>query len=109
MDESEALAQRKIEEARLIAGMRVSGRVERVRPGQEGYFLAEQARKSKAEAIVVGMRRRRGVPLYGQVLETVLRERPCRVIVVSESNEADGQDGAGGSRTPGPDFEDYGA
>lgn len=77
-------AQGKIERAKLIAGMRVSGRVERVRPGQEGYFLARQAKASKAEAIVMPLRSREGVPLYGKMLQTVLGERPCRVIVVSE-------------------------
>jgi len=84
MREEEKEAQGKIEQAKLIAGMRVSGRVERVRPGQEGYFLARQAKASKAEAIIVGLRTREGVPLYGKTLQTVLRERPCRVIVVSE-------------------------
>ncbi len=84
MREEEKEAQSKIEQAKLLAGMRVTGRVERVRPGQDGYFLARQAKASKAEAIVVGLRSREGVPLYGKMLETVLRERPCRVIVVSE-------------------------
>jgi APA family basic amino acid/polyamine antiporter len=84
MVEEEKEAQSKIERAKLIAGLRVSGRVERVRPGQEGYFLARQARTSKAAAIVIGLRSRRGVPQYGKTLETVLRARPCRVIVVSE-------------------------
>jgi len=84
MREEEKEAQGKIEQAKLFAGMRVTGRVERVRPGQEGYFLARQAKASKAEAIVMGLRSREGVPLYGKTLQTVLRERPCRVIVVSE-------------------------
>ncbi len=84
MAEQEKEAQSKIERAKLIAGLRVSGRVERVRPGQEGYFLARQARTSKAAAIVIGLRSRDGVPQYGKTLETLLRERPCRVIVVSE-------------------------
>ena len=84
MREEEKEAQSKIEQAKLFGGMRVTGRIERVRPGQEGYFLARQAKASKAEAIVIGLRSRDGVPLYGKTLETVLRERPCRVIVVSE-------------------------
>jgi len=84
MEEEEREAQSKIERAKLIAGLRVTGRVERVRPGQEGYFLARQAKASKAEAVVMSLRSREGVPLYGKMLETVLRERPCRVIVVSE-------------------------
>lgn len=84
MKEEERRAQGMIERAKLIAGMRVSGRVERVRPGQEGYFIARRAKASKAEAVVIGLRSRDGVPQYGKTLETLLRERPCRVIVVSE-------------------------
>jgi len=86
MPEEEKAAQGKIERAKLIAGMRVSGAVERVRPGEEGYFLAQQAEQSKAEALVMGMRRRGDKPVYDKVLETVLRERPCRVIVFSEGS-----------------------
>ncbi|MDQ2622653.1 MAG: amino acid permease, partial [Actinomycetota bacterium] len=84
MAEEEKKAQSKIERAKLIAGLRVTGRVERVRPGQEGYFLARQAKAAKAEAIVMSLSSRDGVPQYGKTLQTVLRERPCRVIVVSE-------------------------
>jgi len=87
MVQEEKVAQSKIEQAKLIAGLRVTGRVERVRPGQEGYFLARQAKASKAEAIVLSLRSREGVPLYGKTLQTVLRERPCRVIVVSEGTD----------------------
>ena len=86
MAEEEKKAQEKIERAKLIAGLRVSGRVERVRPGQEGYFLARQARTSKAAAIVIGLESRGGVPQYDKTLETILRERPCRVIVVTEDS-----------------------
>lgn len=84
MLEEEKLAQSKIERARLVAGTRVSGKVERVRPGQEGYFVARQAKAIKAAALVIGLHFRRGTPLYEKTLETVLRERPCRVIVVSD-------------------------
>lgn len=91
MAEEEQEAQGKIERAKLIAGLRVSGRVERVRPGQEGYFVARQARTSNAAAVVIGLRSRRGVPQYGKTLETLLRERPCRVIVVSEDPDTSRQ------------------
>ena len=37
-----------------------------------------------AAAIVVGLRYRNGAPLYDKTLQTVLGERPCRVIVVSD-------------------------
>lgn len=88
MREEESLAQGKIERAKLVAGTRVSGKVERVRPGQEGYSLARQAKAIKAAALVVGLRYRGGKPLYGKTLETVLRERPCRVIVASDGPAA---------------------
>jgi basic amino acid/polyamine antiporter, APA family len=87
MPEQEAEAQRKIEEAKLIGGQRVTGHVSRVRPGQAGYSVADEAAEIKAEAIVVGLRYRNGVPLYGKALQTILGERPCRVIVVSDPTD----------------------
>jgi APA family basic amino acid/polyamine antiporter len=80
----EAEAQRKIEEAKLIGGQRVTGHVARVRPGQAGYSISEEAELIEAAAIVIGLRYRAGVPLYDKTLQTVLGERPCRVIVVSD-------------------------
>jgi APA family basic amino acid/polyamine antiporter len=85
--ELEAEAQSKIEEAKLIGGQRVTGHVSRVRPGQAGYSVAEEAAEIKAEAIVVGLSYRNGVPQYDKTLETILGERPCRVIVVSDPSE----------------------
>ena len=84
MPEQEAEAQSKIEEAKLIGGQRVTGHVARVRPGQAGYSVAGEAAEIKAGAIVIGMRYRNGVPLYDKTLQTILGERPCRVIVVSD-------------------------
>ena len=84
MVEQEAAAQSKIEEARLIGGQRVTGHVGRVRPGQAGYALSEEAELIEAAALVIGLRYRGGVPLYDKTLQTVLGERPCRVIVVSD-------------------------
>jgi len=83
--EAEAEAQSKVEQARLIGGQRVTGHVERVRPGQAGYSIADEARLIEAAAVVVGLRYRDGRPLYDKTLQTVLGERPCRVIVVSET------------------------
>ena len=91
MPEQEAEAQRKIEEAKLIGGQRVTGHVERVRPGQAGYSVASEAAETNAEAIVIGLRYRNGVPLYDKTLQTVLAERPCRVIVVSDPTAAPAQ------------------
>jgi APA family basic amino acid/polyamine antiporter len=87
MPEQETGAQSKIEEAKLIGGQRVTGHVSRVRPGQAGYAVAEEAAEIKAEAIVVGLSYRNGVPQYDKTLETILGERPCRVIVVSDPSE----------------------
>jgi APA family basic amino acid/polyamine antiporter len=84
MREAEAEAQGKIEQAKLIGGQRVTGHVERVRPGQAGYSIAEEAKQIDAAAVVVWLRYRDGTPLYDKTLQTVLAERPCRVIVVSE-------------------------
>jgi APA family basic amino acid/polyamine antiporter len=84
LPEAEAAAQRKVEQARLIGGQRVTGHAARVRPGQSGYSVADEAEMIKAEVIVIGLRFRRGVPLYDKMLQTVLGQRPCRVIVVSD-------------------------
>jgi len=91
LPEREAEAQSKVEEAKLIGGQRVTGHVARVRPGQAGYSVAEEARRIEAEAVVVGLRYRNGVPQYDKTLQTVLAERPCRVIVVSDPAEGRGE------------------
>ena len=88
MPEQEAEAQSKIEEAKLIGGQRVTGHVARVRPGQAGLLdLRRGGGERGRAAIVVGLRYRDGVPLYDKTLQTVLGERPCRVIVVSDPAE----------------------
>ncbi len=55
LPEAEAEAQRRIEEAKLIGGARVTGHVARVRPGQAGYSVAEEAAEIKAAVIVIGL------------------------------------------------------
>ncbi len=92
LPESEAAAQSKIEQAKLIGGQRVTGHVARVRPGQAGYSIAEEAKLIAAAAAVVGLRHRGGRPLYDKTLQTVLGERPCRVIVVSEPDPQRGSE-----------------
>jgi APA family basic amino acid/polyamine antiporter len=85
--ERESEAQSKIEQAKLIGGMRVTGSVQRVRPGQAGQAIVEEARAIKAAAIVMQLRYRNGTPLYGKTLQTVLAERPTRVIVAAQPEE----------------------
>jgi APA family basic amino acid/polyamine antiporter len=92
MREEESEAQSKIEQAKLIGGQRVTGHVERVRPGQAGYSIAAEAKLINAAAVVIGLRYRNGRPLYDKTLQTVLGERPCRVIVVSEKGAERGTD-----------------
>jgi APA family basic amino acid/polyamine antiporter len=92
LPEAEAEAQSKIEQAKLIGGQRVTGHVHRVRPGQEGYAIADEAKLINGAAVVVGMRYRNGKPLYDKTLQTVLGQRPCRVIVVSDRSVHQGAD-----------------
>jgi APA family basic amino acid/polyamine antiporter len=94
MADREVEAQSKIEQAKLIGGQRVTGHVHRVRPGQDGYAISDEAKLVNAAAVVMGMRYRNGAPLYDKTLQTVLGERPCRVIVVSDRSVHDHTDGA---------------
>jgi basic amino acid/polyamine antiporter, APA family len=87
LPEQESEAQTKIERAKLIGGMRVTGSVQRVRPGQGGQAIVEEARAIKAAAIVMPLRYRNGTPLYGKTLQYVLAERPTRVIVAARPGE----------------------
>jgi APA family basic amino acid/polyamine antiporter len=55
----------------------------------------EEARDIRARALVMSLPpRRAGVSLFGKTLETVLTERPCRVII-------DSSRGVNGSRDQG--------
>ena len=78
----------------LDLALRVTGHVDRVRPGQEGYAISNEAKLINAAAVVVGLRYRDGKPLYDKTLQTVLGERPCRVIVVSDRSVHQGADAA---------------
>jgi APA family basic amino acid/polyamine antiporter len=84
MPEEEQRAQAAIDRARVRGGRRVSGHWEKVRPGGTGRRIVDEARTIKARAIVMGMPpRRAGATLFGKTLETVLAERPCRVIITT--------------------------
>jgi basic amino acid/polyamine antiporter, APA family len=86
----ESEAQAKIERAKLICGLRVTGTVARVRPGQAGAAIIGMAKRIDAAAIVMQLRYRNGRPLYGRTLQTVLAKRPTRVIVAARPEEARG-------------------
>ena len=84
MGEAEAAAQSVIEQARVQGGRRVTGHVERIRAGQAGRRIVEEAVDMRAAAIVLPLPRRiQGTSLFGKTLETVLAERPCRVVIES--------------------------
>jgi APA family basic amino acid/polyamine antiporter len=81
MPEQERAAQSIIEEAKVQGGRRVSGHWEKVRAGQTGRRIVHEAREMQAEVIVMPVTQPGGG--FGRALETVLRERPCRVIAES--------------------------
>ncbi len=85
MPQAEAAADSLIEQARLLGGHRVSGHWEKVRAGQAGRRIIEEAQDMRAAAVVLGLPRRvAGSSVFGKTLETVLAERPCRVIIESQ-------------------------
>jgi APA family basic amino acid/polyamine antiporter len=93
MPEQEGRASSMIDSARVRGGRRVTGHWEKVRPGQAGRRVVEEAKDIRARAVVMPLPpKRAGASLFGRTLETVLAERPCRVIIDSSSrvNSADG-------------------
>jgi basic amino acid/polyamine antiporter, APA family len=84
MPEKEGAARTVIERAKLQGGRRVSGRAMKIRAGQGGRAIIEEARQIHATAIVMPLPPRSGTTLFGKTVETVLTERPCRVIIESE-------------------------
>ena len=87
LEDAEAEANSLVEQAKLIGGLRVTGHIERVRPGQEARAIIEEVRSIKAAAVVMPLRYRNGKPLYGKTLQTVLAKRPTRVIVAAQPGE----------------------
>jgi basic amino acid/polyamine antiporter, APA family len=62
----------------------VSGHYEKVRPGQAGRMIVNEARAMHAQAVIVPLPARTGGSVFGKTVETVLAERPCRVIIHSD-------------------------
>ncbi len=66
---------------------------EKVRAGQAGRLIVDEARELRARAIVMPLPpRSAATSLFGKTVETVLAERPCRVII--ETEPAATRDGA---------------
>ena len=90
MREAEAAARTIIEQARVAGGRRVTGHFEKVRAGQAGRRIIEEAEDMRASAIVMALPRRvAGGSLFGKTLETVLADRPCRVVIESTPEGAE--------------------
>ena len=88
MADEEAQANSVIEQAKVQAGRRVSGHSEKIRPGQAGRRIIEEASDVRAAAIVMALPRRvDGGSLFGKTIETVLAERPCRVVIESSPDD----------------------
>jgi basic amino acid/polyamine antiporter, APA family len=88
LPEQERRAASIIDAARVRGGRRVSGHWEKVRPGQGGRRVVEEARNIRARAVVMTLPpRRTGSSMFGKTIETVLSERPCRVIITSREPE----------------------
>jgi APA family basic amino acid/polyamine antiporter len=84
MPAQEARAQEAIDAARVRGGRRVTGHWEKVRAGEAGARIVVEAREIGARAIVMSLPpKRTGASVFGRTLETVLAERPCRVIIDS--------------------------
>lgn len=86
LPDQERAAEQTIEAARVLGGRRVTGHWEKVRPGQGGRRIVEEARAIKARALIMALPRRpraAGSP-FGRTFETILADRPCRVIITTE-------------------------
>jgi APA family basic amino acid/polyamine antiporter len=84
MPEQERAAEALIEEARLQIGNRLQARWVKVRAGQFGRVVVEDARLTKARAIVMSIPPKAGSGSIYRSIDTVMAERPCRVILQSD-------------------------
>ncbi|HEV8153099.1 MAG TPA: amino acid permease [Solirubrobacteraceae bacterium] len=90
MPEQELAAQAIIEQAKLQGGRRVSGHWAKVRAGQAARLIIKEAKEMRAQAIVVPLPPRSGGSVFGKTVETILAERPCRVVLLADPSARDG-------------------
>lgn len=81
---SESKAATAIERARILGGRRVSGHWEKVRAGEAGRRIVEEALEINARAIIFPLKRDISGSLFSTAVQKVLADRPCRVIMTSE-------------------------
>ncbi len=89
LPEQELAAQAVIEQAKLVGGRRVTGRWIKVRAGGAGRQIINAAQQMRAQAIVMPLPARgSGGSVFGKTIETVLAERPTRVILQTDPETA---------------------
>lgn len=81
---AESKASTAIERARVLGGRRVTGHFEKVRSGEAGRRIVEEAREINARAIVFPLKADVSGSLFSPAVQRVLTDRPCRVIMTSE-------------------------
>lgn len=81
---AESKAATSIERARVLGGRRVTGHWEKVRAGEAGRRIVEEAEEINARAIVFGLKPDPSGSLFSSAVQRVLSDRPCRVIMTSE-------------------------
>ncbi len=88
LPEQELRAQELIEQAKIQGGRRVRGHWVKVRAGQAGTVIVKEAKLMRARAIVMALSPRGGATLSSRTVETVLAQRPCRVIIAAAPGSA---------------------
>ncbi len=97
MPADELLAESAIEEARVQLGRRVSGHWEKVRSAQAGLNIVNAARTLQARAIVMPTAESPRSS-WTQTINTVMRERPCRIVLESIPASAQATNGTAPER-----------
>jgi APA family basic amino acid/polyamine antiporter len=100
LPDQEMAAQGIIEQAKVQAGRRVNGRWTKVRAGQAGRVIVEEAKEMRARAIVLPLPPRTGTTTFGKTVETVLAERPARVIIEASPSDGGGNPTLSGRARP---------
>ena len=92
LEEEESRAYEQLDEARAIGekyGVDVIGRLVRARSA--GRAIVDEADRRRSEIIVMGAPRRRGRArraIFGETVDFVLKQAPCRVMVTATRQAA---------------------
>jgi KUP system potassium uptake protein len=82
MPEEESLAESVLDEIRVQIGRRVTGHWEKVRDRQAGHQIVREARSLGVRTLVLPAAPT-GRDEWNHTVETVMRERPCQVVIES--------------------------